>query len=224
MILALLIPLLPACVWDPMRFIPANERQVLQAEALLAGSGAAPQPPARISVEDLLAQARQGEPPSAVASPTPSAPETPRQAVQASTPAQPGPISVEAMLARARDASPATSGATLPASAEPRAGTAPVVATAALGSPGLALRFTGDEVQPSDAQRAQVENFARRNRGAQVTISARSGGDLLGPRRALAVARLLQPRFPDVELRFDPAVPPDEVSLIASRPPPEPSR
>lgn len=206
----ILLPLAAGCSSDPLRFIPANERQVLQAEARLAGGNAPQQPGARISVEQLLAQARQersgtAETPAAPASDaTPAPGATPVAApLPPTAPAQGNRLSVESLLAQARQA---------PAEAPQPEG------------PRLLLRFSGDETQPTEAQRNQVTAFTRRARGRNLIVSARSGGDLLGPRRAMAVARLVQSRFPDVELRFDAAMPGDEVSLEVSRAPPEPNR
>jgi hypothetical protein len=114
---------------------------------------------------------------------------------------QPGRITVAELLAKARAESPAAQG---PAARS-----------------GLVLRYTATQVQPDDAQRRDVEAFAAAVRGAPlVTVASRpagfAGGDssLLGERRALAVARLIRPEVPNVELRFEAAVPPGEVVVL----------
>ncbi|MFC7474212.1 hypothetical protein ACFQS7_07605 [Dankookia sp. GCM10030260] len=86
---------------------------------------------------------------------------------------------------------------------------------------GLVLRFTATQVQPDDAQRRDVAAFAAAMRGAAlVTVASRpagfEGGDasLIGERRALAVARLIRPEVPNVELRFEAAIPAGEVLVL----------
>lgn len=147
---------------DALRYIPATDRALLQAEARLgAGAGGAPQ---RMSVEALLAQARGGT--EAAAAPAPA------------------------------------SGQSL----------------------ALTLRFAPGAVQPDAAQRAAVARFAAAAQGAaRLQVSARPGPEqgpelLLGQRRAVAVARLLEDAAPEVALRFDAAVPADAVLLAAEGP------
>lgn len=118
-----------------------------------------------------------------------------------------GRITVAELLARARATGPEASGAA------PRSG--------------LVLRFTASQVQPDEAQRRQVAEFAAAVRGAAlVTVASRpagfEGGDasLIGERRALAVARLIRPDVPNVELRFEPAVPAGEVLVLLGDMPP----
>ncbi len=119
---------------------------------------------------------------------------------------------VQEMLARARQA-PGAQGA--PAST----GTAPQVEP-------LVLRFTGAETQPSPAQRMQLQAFADRAARAgkllvvaqrPTNLASAGAAGLLGQRRAVAVAQLLAPRFPDVETRFDPAAPAGEVVVLPER-------
>ena len=112
-----------------------------------------------------------------------------------------GRISVDELLARARTAE-AGAGAR---QAEP-----------------LVLRFTPGAVQPDAAQREAIERFAARAAGApRVVVVGRRAATLAGPeallgqRRAVAVARLLEPSLPEVETRFEPGVAADEILLVA---------
>jgi hypothetical protein len=112
-----------------------------------------------------------------------------------------GRITVADLLAKARAESPAAQG---PA---PRTG--------------LVLRYTAIQVQPDEAQRRDIEAFAAAVRGTPlVTVASRpagfDGGDasLIGERRALAVARLIRPEVPNVELRFEAAIPQGEVLVL----------
>ena len=79
---------------------------------------------------------------------------------------------------------------------------------------GLVLRYTAIQVQPGETQRRDIEAFAAAVRGAPlVTVASRPAGfdgsdaSLIGERRALAVARLIRPEVPNVELRFEATVP-----------------
>lgn len=110
------------------------------------------------------------------------------------------PISVEQMLASAR----ASGGASAGRMPEP-----------------LVLRYAQGAVQPDPAQRMAIEGFAARAAGApRVVVVGRRATSLTGPdamlgqRRAVAVARLLEARFPDVEIRFDPAASAEEIILL----------
>jgi hypothetical protein len=85
----------------------------------------------------------------------------------------------------------------------------------------LVLRYAATQVQPDDTQRRDVEAFAAAVRGAAlVTVASRpagyDGGEaaLIGERRALAVARLIRPEVPNVELRFEGAIPQGEVLVL----------
>lgn len=112
------------------------------------------------------------------------------------------PISVDQMLASARGA------------AAPGRAPEPVV-----------LRFAADAVQPDPAQRMTIEGFAQRAAGAPrvIVVGRRASGAtaeaMLSQRRAVAVARLLEPRFPEVELRFEPTAVADEIILLGGAPP-----
>ncbi len=84
----------------------------------------------------------------------------------------------------------------------------------------LVLRYAATEVLPDAAQRAVLVNFATANRGApRVVVVARSGGlagedALLSQRRALAVARLLEADFREVQLRFEREAPAGQVLVL----------
>ncbi|MFZ4408605.1 MAG: hypothetical protein ACOYOH_14770 [Paracraurococcus sp.] len=122
----------------------------------------------------------------------------------------PGRITVAELLAKARAAAPTGAGPGQP----PRTG--------------LVIRYTPTQVQPDEAQRQQVADFAAAVRGAAlVTVASRPAGkqgndaSLLGERRALAVARLLQPEVSNVEIRFESAVPTGEVLVLLGDLPPD---
>jgi len=67
----------------------------------------------------------------------------------------------------------------------------------------LTLRFEGTEVQPDAVQRQRLRAFATANRGARLVVTGGRGDPaMLGERRAIAVARALEPDAPDVQLRF----------------------
>lgn len=81
----------------------------------------------------------------------------------------------------------------------------------------LALRFTGTETAPDAAQRDAVARFAAAARGApRLVVQARPGGgaEMLAPRRAVAVARLLEPEFAQVDIAFDLQIPPDTIRIL----------
>lgn len=82
----------------------------------------------------------------------------------------------------------------------------------------LLLRFEGEATRPDPAQRAALARFTEAARGApRIEVVARpglgAGAMMLGPRRAVAVARLLEGEGREVELRFDSAMPADAVRV-----------
>jgi hypothetical protein len=98
-----------------------------------------------------------------------------------------------------------------PADAEGRTTVADILARArgqaasgpAAGPGALVLRFEGDQVQPDAAQRERLRAYAAANRGARLVVTGGRGDPaMLGERRAVAVARLLEPDIPEVQLRF----------------------
>ena len=123
--------------------------------------------------------------------------------------ATPGRLTVAEMLSRARSGSaPAAAGT--PRALEP-----------------LVLRFAAGVVQPDAAQRGAIEGFARRAAGApRVLVVGHRAEELanpdalLGQRRAVAVARLLEPQIPEVEMRFDPGAAAGEIVLLSEESPP----
>ncbi len=84
----------------------------------------------------------------------------------------------------------------------------------------LVLRFGPDDLAPDDAQRAELSRFSSANRGSPgvVVISRPSGaegdGALLNQRRAVAVARLLEADFRNVQLRFEREAPAGQVLVL----------
>lgn len=83
----------------------------------------------------------------------------------------------------------------------------------------LVLRFEGEAIQPDAAQREAIARFANAARGAPTVIVAAQPGlggarNMLGARRALAVSRLLEGQFPEVELRFETALPAEVVRVL----------
>jgi hypothetical protein len=108
-----------------------------------------------------------------------------------------GPITVEEMLARAR--------------------TAPSASPTVPGR--LLVRFDGEAVQPDAAQRGQLHDFAAAAQTARqaLLVTSRpgsfedSGAPVLGQRRAVAVARELSAVVDNVNVKFDPAIPPGVV-------------
>lgn len=107
------------------------------------------------------------------------------------------PLSVDEMLRRAR------------------------TANAAAAPDRLVLQFAPDAAQLDEAQKAQLSQFATSARGRAVSVTARRGtGDasLLGPRRAVAVARALSTSLTDVRLRFTPDSPTDAVVVSLASP------
>lgn len=104
------------------------------------------------------------------------------------------PITVDQLLARARLADPAAASAR------------------------LLVRFDGTTLTLTEAQRADVRQFAAgAGRPRKLLVSSRPGAfddpgaPVLGQRRAIAVARELTTAGGDVEMRFDPALPPGVV-------------
>lgn len=77
----------------------------------------------------------------------------------------------------------------------------------------LLLSFEGRAVQPDDSQRRQIAAFAQRGGGRLVVIGGRGDPDMLGERRAIAVARALEAEQPEVELRFASGIPPEQVRI-----------
>ncbi len=83
----------------------------------------------------------------------------------------------------------------------------------------LLVRFEADAVSPNPSQRAELRQFAQASPGTarRFWVTSRPGSfedtgtPVLGQRRAVAVARELSSVSPDVELRFDPALPPGVV-------------
>lgn len=83
----------------------------------------------------------------------------------------------------------------------------------------LLVHFQGDTVTPDPAQRASLWQFASNASAARQKLLVASrpgnfddpGSPVLGQRRAVAVARELSAVVKDVEMRFDPALPPDVV-------------
>ena len=83
----------------------------------------------------------------------------------------------------------------------------------------LILRYSGAAVAPDAAQREAITRFATAARGApRLVVVTRQGlgegGNLLAPRRAVAVARLLEPDFPTVDIQFEAQTPPDVVRIL----------
>lgn len=108
------------------------------------------------------------------------------------------PISVDDMLRNARAAAPADPNAPAPS------------------VPGrLLVRFDGSAVQPDAAQREALRRFATAALADRHGLLVRSepgsfaGNDasVLGPRRAVAVSRELSDIAPNVDVRFDTALP-----------------
>jgi hypothetical protein len=112
------------------------------------------------------------------------------------------PITVEQML---RGVKAANAGA----GAGAAAGAAPVNR--------ILLRFDGDSVLPSEDEVDRLHRFALSANASSLTVSSRPGNfddpgsPVLGQRRAIAVSRELTGLVPDVQLHFDPALPPDVV-------------
>ncbi len=109
------------------------------------------------------------------------------------------PISVDEMLARTRNsnAAPASSISTVPGR--------------------LLIRFDGAAITPDAGQKASLREFAASTGGRSLMVASRPGSfddpgtPVLGQRRAVAVARELSSVAQDVEMRFDPALPPGVV-------------
>lgn len=83
----------------------------------------------------------------------------------------------------------------------------------------LLLRFEGEATQPDAAQRNAIARFSTAASGApRILVAARPGlgadAMMLGPRRAIAVARLLETEGREVEMRFDTALPVDTVRVV----------
>lgn len=101
-----------------------------------------------------------------------------------------------------------------------RAAVSAMLARARADDPGpLVLRFEGQTIQPDAAQREAIARFAAAARGAPTVIVAAQPGlgggrDMLGARRALAVSRLLEGQFQEVELRFETGLPAEVVRVL----------
>lgn len=81
----------------------------------------------------------------------------------------------------------------------------------------LLLRYTGTVTAPDAAQREAIARFAAASRGApRLIVQARPGGgaEMLGPRRAVAIARLLEADFPNVDIQFEAQTPADVVRIL----------
>jgi hypothetical protein len=77
----------------------------------------------------------------------------------------------------------------------------------------LLVSFEGRAVQPDETQRREIAAFAQRGGGRLVVIGGRGDPDMLGERRAIAVARALEAEQPEVELRFASGIPPEQVRI-----------
>lgn len=103
------------------------------------------------------------------------------------------PITVDQLLARARLADPAAASAR------------------------LVVRFDGAVLTLTEAQRAELRQFAVGAPTRKLQVSSRPGAfndpgaPVLGQRRAIAVARELTAAGGDVDMRFDTALPPGVV-------------
>nr|WP_294550158.1 hypothetical protein [uncultured Rhodopila sp.] len=111
------------------------------------------------------------------------------------------PISVDEMLRRAK-----TTGESKPPSTR------------------IMIRFDGDTVQPDAAQRDTLRRFAEQAHAGSLTVISHpgnfddAGSPVLGQRRAIAVSRELSDIVADVQMRFEPAVPPGIVVVSFGRP------
>ncbi len=119
------------------------------------------------------------------------------------------PAADRAMLqAEARRAAPAERRSTVAAILERARGP---------GTAPLLLRFQGDATQPDPAQREAILRFAAATSGAQrlvVTSRREPGPTMLGPRRAVAVARMLEAEGREAEIRFDASMAADTVRIV----------
>jgi hypothetical protein len=88
----------------------------------------------------------------------------------------------------------------------------------------VVIRFDGDTVQPDAAQRDTLRRFAAQAHTASLTVSSHPGSfddpgsPVLGQRRAIAVSRELSDVVPDVQVRFEPGLPPGVVVVSQGRP------
>lgn len=86
------------------------------------------------------------------------------------------------------------------------------------------IRFDGDAVQPDTAQRDTLRRFAEQAHAASLTVTSRpgsfedAGSPVLGQRRAIAVSRELSGVVADVQMRFEPGLPPGVVVVSLGRP------
>lgn len=165
---ALALPLaIVACAHEPLEYIPANDRAMLQAQARL-GLDSGEHRSEGVSVKEMLMRARGTDG---------------------------GAPGVDADDAQAR-----------------RPGD---------GVGGTKLEFADGQLQPTDAQRQQLLRMASAVSGAGgATVVTHPEGlqgasPLLGERRAMTVAHILEASVPKVDVRFDPDMPAGEVIVVA---------
>ncbi len=84
----------------------------------------------------------------------------------------------------------------------------------------LVVQFTGDAVALDDAQRKAVDTFGAAAGNTPLIVTGQRGGfqsgnPLLGQRRAVAVARVLSDRAPNVDVRFAADMPDNVVTVSA---------
>lgn len=86
------------------------------------------------------------------------------------------------------------------------------------------IRFDGNAVQPDAAQRDTLRRFAEQSHAGSLTVTSRpgsfedAGSPVLGQRRAIAVSRELSGLVADVQMRFEPGLPPGVVVVSLGRP------
>jgi len=89
----------------------------------------------------------------------------------------------------------------------------------------VVIRFDGDTVLPDAAQRATLRSFAEQAHAGALTVTSHpgsfddAGSPVLGQRRAIAVSRELAGIVTDVQMRFEPDVPPGIVEVSLGPPP-----
>jgi hypothetical protein len=88
----------------------------------------------------------------------------------------------------------------------------------------VVIRFDGDAVQPDAAQRDTLRRFAEQAHTGSLTVTSHPGSfddpgsPVLGQRRAIAVSRELSGVVADVQMRFEPELPPGVVVVSLGRP------
>jgi hypothetical protein len=88
----------------------------------------------------------------------------------------------------------------------------------------VVIRFDGDTVRPDAAQRDTLRRFAAQAHAGSLTVISHpgnfddAGSPVLGQRRAIAVSRELSDIVADVQMRFEPGVPPGIVVVSLGRP------